>query len=226
VTSGALPAGLSLSSGGVISGTPTSAGTTTPTIRVTDSAAATASAPFSLTVSCVPLSVLSTSPLPTGSQGVSYSSQLSSSGGNGAKSWSVIAGALPGGITLSAAGLLSGTPSVSGTFSATIQVQDSCVPTPQTASKIFSVTINSLPAIVTTSPLPGANEGQPYSVQLAATGGLPPYAWSITGGALPVGLTLSSTGIISGTPTQVGNSVALAWNASTTSGVTYNNKSS
>ncbi|HSY13214.1 MAG TPA: Ig domain-containing protein [Verrucomicrobiae bacterium] len=58
---------------------------------------------------------------------------------------------------------------------------------------------------ITTSSLPGGTTGQPYSTQLAASGGEPPYTWSITSGTLPPGLTLSSAGAISGIPTVAGS---------------------
>lgn len=55
---------------------------------------------------------------------------------------------------------------------------------------------------ITNSALPGGNVGMPYSAQLAATGGQPPYAWQLATNspALPPGLTLSSSGLLAGTP--------------------------
>jgi hypothetical protein len=61
------------------------------------------------------------------------------------------------------------------------------------------------PTISTTS-LPAAIVGAVYSSQLSATGGLTPYTWGLDAGNLPAGLTLSSTGLISGTPTTSGSS--------------------
>ena len=58
---------------------------------------------------------------------------------------------------------------------------------------------------VTTTSLPNAFINVPYSATLAASGGTPPYAWSITAGTLPAGLTLSSAGVISGTPGKTGS---------------------
>jgi hypothetical protein len=58
--------------------------------------------------------------------------------------------------------------------------------------------------ITTTSPLPGGTVGVPYSQLLQATGGTPPYTWTATG--VPAGLTLSSNGTLSGTPTATGTS--------------------
>jgi len=63
----------------------------------------------------------------------------------------------------------------------------------------------STPLAITTTSLPGATVGTAYSVSLAASGGTPPYSWSLTSGSLPPGLSLSSSGVISGTPTTSGN---------------------
>ena len=60
------------------------------------------------------------------------------------------------------------------------------------------------PAITTPSPLPSATVGTAYRAQLAATGGSGPYTFAITSGSVPAGLTLSSAGLLSGTPTTAG----------------------
>lgn len=67
-----------------------------------------------------------------------------------------------------------------------------------------SQTNTQAPIAVTTTALPGAIKGSAYSATLTATGGTSPYNWSIASGQLPTGLTLSSTGTISGTPTASG----------------------
>jgi hypothetical protein len=207
VTSGALPAGLSLSSTGVISGTPTSAGTSNFTVRVTDGIGTTNAKPFALTVSCPAFSITSTTPLPNATATQPYSFQFTSSGGIAPRTWTLASGSLPPGLSLSAAGLLSGTPSVAGAFSFNISVTDSCLPTGQTITAPFSVTVNPAPvplSITSTSPLAAGVEGVAYSVQLNATGGTAPYTWSVASGTLPTGTTLNASGIISGTPTVAG----------------------
>ena len=65
-------------------------------------------------------------------------------------------------------------------------------------------TVGGNPVVIDTSSLPDAQVGVPYSAQLTVHGGKPPYVWSIISGALPAGLTLSSGGLISGTPTTSG----------------------
>ena len=70
------------------------------------------------------------------------------------------------------------------------------------------------PMSITTTSLPGAAKGQYYSTALAATGGLSPYSWQLTGGTLPAGLTLSPAGTLYGTPTTAGGPVSLTFTAS------------
>lgn len=206
VTGGALPAGLSLSASGSISGTPTASGTFSFTAQVTDSKQASASKAFSVTINSAstPVSITTTSPLPSGTVGAAYSQSLAAVGGTPPYSWAVIGGALPPGLTLSANGSVSGTPLIAGTSSFTVQVTDS---KQANASKDFSLNINATPtpvSITTTSPLPSGTVGAAYSQTLSATGGTSPYSWSVVGGALPGGMTLSTSGSISGTPATAG----------------------
>jgi hypothetical protein len=77
---------------------------------------------------------------------------------------------------------------------------------PQIATQSLTLNVASqVQLAITTTSVPLANEFTPYSVQLAATGGTIPYTWSISTGALPAGLSLSSSGLISGTPTVSGS---------------------
>src|SRR6202035_4203699 len=202
VSAGALPGGLTLSSAGLLSGTPTTAGTFSFTAKVTDAAARTATAPLQITIAPAPLVISTTSPLTSGQATVAYSATLAATGGTTPYTWSVSAGALPGGLTLSSAGLLSGTPTTAGTFSFTAKVTDAAA---QTATAPLQISIAPAPLLITTtSPLTSGQATVAYSATLAATGGTTPYTWSVTGGALPGGLTLSSAGLLSGTPTTAG----------------------
>ncbi len=199
---GSLPTGLTLSASGMIQGTPTAAGTSNFTVQVTDSTTPTpetASTQLSLTVTPAPLAITTTS-LPTGVAGALYSAAVQATGGTPPYSWSVASGSLPAGLALSAAGVISGTPAASGTFDFGIAVTDSASPYPNVT--ISSLTLQIAPALaVTTTSLPSATVGSPYSRSLGASGGTPPYSWAITSGSLPAGLSLSSSGLISGTPT-------------------------
>jgi len=199
LASGGLPPGLTLSAGGVISGVPTSAGTFNFTVRVTDSSAAIATQSFALVIASG-LTISSNSPLPSGSTGTSYSQTLSASGGMQPYSWALASGGLPPGLTLSGGGLISGTPTSAGTFNFTVRVTDSSA---ATATQVFILSVSDALAITTAS-LPPVKVGTVYSQTLAATGGHPPYTWSLRTGALATGLSLSSLGTISGTPANSG----------------------
>ena len=135
---------------------------------------------------------------------------IQATGGTTPYSWSISAGALPAGLTLTAGtGSISGTPTASGSFSFTAKVTDSTSPTTQTATKAFNLTIAAAPnpVQITTTSLPSGQVNTAYSTTLAASNGATPYSWSITSGSLPAGLTLTAaTGAISGTPTAAGTS--------------------
>ena len=203
VTAGTLPAGLTLAAAtGVISGTPTTGGLSTFTVRVTDGAQATTKV-FDLSVNAS-LAITTPSPLPAAVQNVAYTTTLTAAGGAGTNTWSVTAGTLPAGLTLApATGVISGTPTTPGTSNFTVQLTDGV----QTAATAFDLTVNGTLAVSTANPLPNGAVGTAYTTTLAATGGAGTNTWSVTVGTLPAGLALApATGIISGTPTTVGTS--------------------
>jgi hypothetical protein len=124
VTAGTLPPGLALATNGLLSGTPAQVGSFTFTVTATDDGGCSGAAVCSLTVAC-PTLALVPSVLPDGAVGVAYSQSMSSSAGLAPFHFSVTAGALPAGLTLSTAGLLSGTPTTAGSAVFTIGVTDS-----------------------------------------------------------------------------------------------------
>ena len=156
-----------------------------------------------------PLTLTTAASLPGGSVGTAYTTTLQASGGTTPYSWSISSGSLPAGLTLAAAsGTISGTPTTAGSFSFTAKVTDSTAPTPQTATKSFSITVAAAvtPVQITTSSVPSGQVGTAYTTTLAASGGTTPYSWSISSGTLPAGLTLAAaSGTISGTPTTAGS---------------------
>jgi hypothetical protein len=201
LASGSLPAGLTLSGSGTIAGTPTSAGTSNFTVQIRDSSGSTAGALLSITVNPPPLAVTTTS-LPNGTVGALYSQHLTAIGGSGGYTWSLVSGSLPAGLALSGSGTIAGTPTTTGTSNFTVQARDS---SGATATAPLSLTVAPPALVITTSTLPAGSVGAPYSQTLAATGGTPPYTWSIASGNLPAGLTLGGSGVISGTPSSGGS---------------------
>jgi choice-of-anchor A domain-containing protein len=195
-----LPAGLSLSSGGSLSGIPNAAGTSTPVITVTDATGAGASIDLPVTVS--PALVLSgPASLSTGQLGLGLvSTTMQATGGVQPYTWS--ATGLPGGVSINSAGIVSGTPTSAGTATPTITVTDALG---VTASKTYALTINAALSIGSPTSLPSGQVGTAYSTtSFSSSGGTIPIAWSATG--LPAGLSLSSSGTLTGTPTTAGTS--------------------
>ncbi|GAA5196380.1 hypothetical protein GCM10023322_65150 [Rugosimonospora acidiphila] len=137
-----------------------------------------------------------------GEVGAAYSDQLAVTGGTAPFAWSISAGALPAGLSLNpTTGLLSGTPSVAGTFSFTVRVVDA-----STVSALEPVVLVIVAGPSLSIPPPPVGKAYDFfSDQLTVTGGTAPFAWSVTSGTLPAGLSLNPvTGLLSGTPTDAG----------------------
>lgn len=154
---------------------------------------------------CTPIT-LSPS-LPNGTISVVYSQTITASGGTAPYAFTLISGTLPPGLTLSSVGVVSGTPTTGGSSTFTVSATDAagCF-----GSRIYTMVMNAagcvLPIILVPSTIPAATGGAPYGpVTIMAIGGAAPYTFAVTLGALPSGLTLSSAGVISGTPTQSGS---------------------
>jgi hypothetical protein len=214
VSSGALPPVLTLNATtGVISGTPTTAGQFNFTIQATDANNCPGSQPYSIVIPLVPggcpFITVSPATIPSPVLGMPYSQTITASGGTPPYTFTVSSGALPPGLTLSPASsttaVISGTPNTAGEFSFTITATDanSCP-----GSRAYSIVIPCLSITLSPATLPLAVQNKPYSQTLTASGGTPPYTFKVSSGALPPGLTLSTTSsttaVISGTPTLNG----------------------
>ena len=202
--SSSLPPGLTMTSAGVIAGTPTVDGAFGFTVRVLDAAGRTDTKFLDLFVSLVPpLTITTGSPLPNASVGSPYSQTLTATGGFPPYTWSLVTGSLPPGLNLSSAGVLSGTPTQTGTVTFSVFVGD---PQENSDSKSFTLTVGPpSPLTITTSSLTAGLVGAAYSQSLTATGGVRPYSWALSSGTLPPGLTITSAGVIQGTPTAPGD---------------------
>jgi large repetitive protein len=182
ISAGTLPPGLTLdSSTGAINGIPTTRAVFNFTAQVTDNAKATSSKALSIEItgsgSTPPPTITTGSPLADGTVGLRYEQSLVATDGSPPYSWSITAGALPGGLVLdSPSGLISGTPSTSGTFSFTVQVVDSL----QTnAAKEFTVSINPpLPELVITGLTDSVDPAQQPKIGLEASA---PYPLLLSG---------------------------------------------
>ncbi|BCJ42480.1 hypothetical protein GCM10010168_07780 [Actinoplanes ianthinogenes] len=195
-TATGLPAGLAISSAGVVSGTPTTAGTSTVTATATDAAKRTGTATFTVTVAAQP--AVTNPGTQQATVGKAGTLTLAGTGGTTPYTWT--ATGLPAGLTISSAGVVSGTATTAGTSTVTVTLTDAGG---RTATASFSWVTANAPAITNPGTQNGTT-GVAVSKTLAATGGTSPYTWTATG--LPAGLTISSAGVVSGTPTTAGSS--------------------
>jgi len=205
-----MPPGLTLNAPGLITGTPVQPGAFPASMTVSDTKGLSTTATITLTVIQTTLRIGSGGGppnLPAGTVGVAYSQFLNAVGGSqSGYTWNFL-GSLPPGLTAtnspgcptSCGQQISGTPTQAGVFTFTAVVTDSLK---NTAQQDITIAINTgTPPQITTTTLPLATIGQPYNSTLAATGGTPPFTWTIIGNGPDPGLQLSASGVISGTPT-------------------------
>jgi hypothetical protein len=152
--------------------------------------------------SCSGPQITTTSPLPSGAVNTYYSIQLQGSTCSGNMNWSVNDPQdLPPGLTLYSGGAFNGTPNASGTYNFSVNLNDG---NGNSTNETFSLNIAgvSTPLQITTSYLPNGTNGIFYSQTLQASGGTPPYSWSmpVYSSSLPANLTLATNGVLSGTP--------------------------
>lgn len=207
LVSGSLPTGVTMNTAGKIQGATAQTGSFPITVRATDeSSTKDELLTLVITSGSGALSV-STGSLASGYEGTAYSATLSGAGGQVPYVWSISTGDLPAGLSMSSAGVISGAPTTAGVYNFTVQLDDSLE---DSTTKAFTIIILE-PAgtlSISTAAIPDGTAGTPFNFQLSGNGGSTPYTWSIQSGSLPTGLTLSSSGLISGTASVSGTTSA------------------
>jgi hypothetical protein len=223
-TNGGLPPGLSMSSSGLITGTPSATGSTEPWVQVHDLTATMGGPPWcggdnasqrQFVFNTVAGLSIQQQSVPGGTINKPYSQQLTAisitslnpvQGSPAQATWSIKSGSLPAGVTLSSSGLLSGTPTAEGSYTFVVQAVGG-----GNATDTETETLTIRQPIVATTPVaagqlgPKEEVGVHLQVAQTATGGAGTFTWSVTSGALPTGVNLNGAdGTLSGTPTAAG----------------------
>jgi len=225
IIGGSLPPGLGLALSGLVSGTPTQAGSYSFWVNLSDQNPPSAdwcrpaqsqreftivingsgggSPPPAPAPAAAPS--ITTAALPEASVGNSYSTTFTASG-SGTKTWSIVAGSLPAGLSLASNGVVSGTPQAAGTSSFTVKVSANGV----SSQKQFALAVS--PALQISAPASQVGEvAVPLTIALNAGGGSAPYRWEITQGSLPTHVGFigdqgnGSTATIKGVPANAGS---------------------
>ena len=206
LVSGNLPNGLMLGSGCAITGTPTTTGNPTVMVKATDSSQPmnNTTGPVTVTVTGATSTLTLSSP-PPATVGTPYTGTIPVSGGTGPYSCMINSRTLPTGLALGANCAISGTPTTAGSSTVNVTATDSSNPKGTTTGPVV-VTVNPISLLTLNGSLPNGMVGVPYTQTLHAAGGVGPYTYAITAGALPLGLNLSTGGVVSGTPTTAGAS--------------------
>lgn len=205
VATGALPAGLTLTADGILSGIPTAGGAFGFTAKASDENGFSGTRAYSVTIDASTIA-LAPATVTDATRNIPYSATFTASGGTAPYSFAVSAGALPAGLTLAPDGKLSGTPKVGGTFRFTVTATDfSTGSGPYTGFLEYVLTVG-VPDIQIRPGNPGQGKTYvPFNQVLTASGGAPPYTFAVSAGALPTGITLAADGTLSGVATQNGS---------------------
>lgn len=205
IVSGSLGIGLTLGPDCLIVGIPTTPGSITFTVKATDSSQPQGSITGTVVLTINgPTTTLTLGNPPQAQLNTAYTATIPVTGGTAPYTCAANS-ALPAGLTLGANCQLAGTPTAAGSTPVNITVTDAATPHATVTANIV-ITVGNIATLTLTGSLPNATLGAHYDQTLAATGGVAPYTYAVTQGTLPAGLSLSSTGILSGSPTTVGAS--------------------
>jgi len=222
IPNGSVPPGLKMSSSGLVSGIPTSSGQTEPWVVVHDLTPDRGGPPWcggdnhserQFVFTVVPGLSIQQQSVPGGTIGQAYSQTFTAlsitntnpvQGSPASASWSIQSGTLPAGVTLSSAGVLSGTPTTEGSYTFVVRAVGG-----GGASDTETENLVVHQPVVASSPFRGApvqkaEVGVPFTAAQTATGGNGTFTWALASGALPAGLELAQDGTISGTPAVPG----------------------
>jgi large repetitive protein len=220
IVNGGLPAGLTMSDTGHVTGVPTETAEDLPWIWVHDRTAAQGGPSWcggdnhserQFVFTSVPGLDIQDQSVPGGTIGQAYSKQLTvwsithlnpKQGSPTSATWSIASGSLPPGVAFSSNGLLSGTPTAEGSYTFVVRATGGGN---ATDTETETLTVRQ-PLTLTPAALVGARAevGLPFEAKPTAGGGSGTYRWSVGPGALPAGVTLAPDGTISGTPTLAG----------------------
>ncbi|MDO7851691.1 putative Ig domain-containing protein [Hymenobacter convexus] len=220
ITVGALPAGLTLTAGGTLAGTPTAGGTFNFTVRATDASATpgpyNGTRSYTLTITA-PTIVIAPTTLPNGTVAAAYSQTLTASGGTAPYSYALISGALPAGLSLTG-NTISGTPTASGTFNFTVAATDASTGTgaPYSGARAYTLIIGSQP--VTAAPVITSPANNSFTNQAVTISGTAPANSAVVvyvsqnGGALQsFPLTATAGGTFSTSPLPLASATYQAY---------------
>jgi len=211
IQSGQLPPGTKLrwvssrppdSTTHVVEGVMTEAGTFNAWLAVRDCDNKSAEALFTFEVWPRRFSI-ATSSLPAAALGASYSATLQTAGIDSNTTWEITAGALPGGLTLSKEGVISGTPTAAGSSTFTVKATGVAKDFSGTRVDTHQYTLNVVSISASASRTVG-EVGRPFRSSLVASGGQAPYRYSLSGSA-PAGLAVAADGTITGVPKRAGS---------------------
>jgi hypothetical protein len=202
--SGALPPGITLSTSGVLSGTPTSEGSYQLVVKAQNGSPSDTET-YTLAVR-QPVSVkspLGSGQRPSSEVGIRFGKTFTATGGSGTYTWALVSGALPPGVALDATrGTITGTPQTAGNFAFALTATDS---EGRVANASAALTVAPRLAIRNLR-LKSAKLARSYQMKLATLGGVQPLTWRVVRGKLPLGISLSQkAGTIAGTPRRIGS---------------------